>query len=242
MAAQVSLFLAFLAGFVSFLSPCVLPLIPGYLSFITGVSFNELQEAENVKRGKIFLPSLYFVLGFSLVFIALGASASFIGSFFLSYRQFLTKIAAVLIIFFGLSLMGLVKLTFFQKQRAVKKLSRSPLGILMLGMSFSLAWTPCVGPVLTSILAFASTSQTVAKGALLLAFYALGLGLPFILTGFLFNHFTAFFNWIKTRYQLISVASGFILIIMGLLLLTNQLNYFNAWLRSVAVKMGWPTL
>lgn len=235
-------FLAFLAGFVSFLSPCVLPLIPGYLSFITGSSFNELKENSRKLKVKVFVSSLYFVLGFSVIFITLGASASFLGGLLLAYRQLLTKIAGVLIIIFGVSLIGFIKLPFFQQHRAIKGFGRSPLSIILLGMAFSIAWTPCVGPVLTSILAFAGSSQTVAKGAMLLGFYALGLGLPFILTGLLFNRFLTFFTWAKARYQLISVVSGLILVTMGVLLLTNQLTYVNVWFRSVAIKMGWPTL
>jgi len=242
MVQSVSFTLAFLAGLVSFLSPCVLPLIPGYISFISGSSLADLKDNSKAVRKKVLRSSLLFVLGFALVFIGLGASASLVGSFLASYKALLTKVAGLVVIVFGLSLIGLFKLNFFKGRQIGKSFSRSPLGTVLLGMAFSFAWTPCIGPVLTSILAFAGTSQTVTTGAILLAFYALGLGLPFILTGLLFNQFLLVFSWLKGRYQLVTTASGIILIIMGLLLLTNQLTYFNTWLKATAIKVGWPIL
>lgn len=242
MVQSVSFALAFLAGVVSFLSPCVLPLIPGYISFISGSSLTELKENSQAVKLKVLRSSFFFVLGFALIFIGLGASASLIGSFLASYRAILTKVAGVVVIVFGLSLIGSFNLNFFRGRQLGKGFSRSPLGTVLLGVAFSFAWTPCIGPVLTSILAFAGSSQTVTSGAVLLAFYALGLGLPFILTGLLFNRFLQLFSWLKNRYQLVTTASGVILVIMGLLLLTNQLTYFNSWLKATAVKVGWPTL
>lgn len=238
--ADVSFFWAFAAGFVSFLGPCVLPLIPGYLSFISGLSIEELGAADSADSGRVVAASAAFVLGFSLVFVLMGASASLIGGWLLTYKSVLLKGAAILIIVFGLSLIGLFKLPFFQTGHLKGNFkSRGPWAVLLLGMAFAVAWTPCVGPILAAILAYAGSTGTVATGMALLAFYSLGLGLPFILSGLLFTRFLAAFSWIRRHYQAVSVISGLLLVAMGVLMLTNHIVLINAWLRKLQLTGGW---
>jgi len=238
--AAVSFSWAFAAGFVSFLGPCVLPLIPGYLSFISGLSLDELNEASAETRQRILSASILFVLGFSLVFVLMGASASFIGSFLLAYRSILVKVASVLIILFGLSLIGLFRLPFFQGTNLGGKLKkRGSFSLVLLGMAFAVAWTPCVGPILTAILTYAGSTGTVRTGMALLAVYSLGLGIPFILSGLLFSRFLSAFGWVRKHYQTVAIVSGLLLVTMGILMLTNQIVYLNSWLRGLQTSSGW---
>ncbi len=225
---------------MSFLGPCVLPLIPGYLSFISGFSLDELSNQNTERRGRVLAASTLFVLGFSLIFIFMGASASYVGSFLLSYRSLFNKLAGVLIIIFGLSLIGLFKLPFFQGGGVNAKIKpRGPLSTIVLGMAFAVAWTPCIGPILTAILTYAGSTGTVSTGMALLAVYSLGLGIPFILTGLLFSRFLVAFGWVRKHYRAISVISGLLMIAMGVLLLTNQIVYVNSWLRGLQSSPFW---
>lgn len=236
---NVGLIWAFLAGVISFISPCVLPLIPGYISFITGLSVEELEQRET-KSWNILMPAVIFVLGFSLVFVGLGATASIIGAFLSTYRLLLNRIAGSLIIVFGLAVMGIFKIPWLSGSRQWR-LSR-PLGnfgVLLVGMAFAFAWTPCVGQVLTSILLLASTTTTVQSGMLLLFVYSLGLGVPFIITGLALNKMVGMFGWIKNNYRFISSVSGLLLITMGALLATNQFAYFGTLLRSLPSPLNW---
>lgn len=229
---NVSFFWSFAAGFLSFLSPCVLPLIPGYLSFISGLSVQEIKENSS---WKILGPTLLFTAGFSLIFIMLGASASLIGQLLATYKGILTKVAGVLIIFFGLSVTGVFKIPFFAGQRGTLSRANPPKGplVLLLGVAFAFAWTPCIGPILTSILLFAGTASTIKSGVFLLAAYSLGLAIPFILSGLLLNRFMRAFEGIKRHYRLVTAVSGFLLITMGILLISNQIIYFNNLLRKI---------
>ena len=237
---NISFFWAFAAGFLSFLGPCVLPLIPGYLSFISGYTVEELNEATTKKREHVLWVSILFVLGFSLIFTLMGASASLIGSFLLTYRSLLNKIAAVLIIIFGISLLGLFKIPFFQGISFTHKIkNRGPFSVFLLGMAFAVAWMPCIGPILTSILTFAGSTGTVGTGMALLAVYSLGLGIPFILSGLLFSRFITAFGWIRKHYTAITVISGLLLIAMGVLILTGQIVYVNSWLRGLQTSPFW---
>jgi len=238
--ANVSFLWAFAAGFVSFLGPCVLPLIPGFLSFISGLSAEELETGDTDVRLRILVASILFVLGFSTIFVLMGASASFIGGRLLQYRDILNKVSAVMIIFFGLSLMGLFDLSMLQTRALHAKMKNTGLlSVFLLGMAFAVGWTPCVGPILTSILTYAGTTGTVTTGMGLLATYSLGLGVPFILSGLLFNHFLTAFGWLRKRYQTIAVAGGLLLVAMGVLILTGNILYINIWLRQVQMSDSW---
>ena len=238
--ANVSFLWAFAAGFVSFLGPCVLPLIPGFLSFISGLSAEELETGDADVRLRILIASLLFVLGFTMVFVLMGASASFIGGWLLQYKNVLNKAAAVMIIVFGLSLMGFFSLPFFQTGGLHAKIKNKGLwSVVPLGMAFAVGWTPCVGPILTAILTYAGTTGTVRTGMALLATYSLGLGLPFILSGLLFTQFLTAFGWLRQRYQTIAIAGGLLLVAMGVLILTGHIIYINSWLRGIQTSGSW---
>jgi len=229
---EVSWIFAFLAGVVSFLSPCVLPLIPGYVSMVSKLSFKELTEGSREERlGKILLPSVFFVLGFSVVFVALGASASFIGTFLKQNRLLLLKTSGVIIIIFGLFSMDLLKIPQLHRDRRIN-LPESNLGVIgtfLLGVAFGFGWTPCVGPILASILLYASTAEAAGKGAALLFVYSVGLGIPFLLTGLALSRALKAFSWIKRHYGLYKIAVGGTLVIIGVLMLTNNLYYLNIY-------------
>jgi cytochrome c-type biogenesis protein len=231
--ADVGLLMAFTAGIISFLSPCVLPLIPGYLSFISGVSVDELGDSSSNSRMKVLKATLLFVAGFAIVFVALGASAGLAGGWLLYYRDILTKIAGVLIILFGLFTMELIKIPqlYSTKRFNIDKRKFGLWSALPIGMSFGFAWTPCVGPILASIYAMAMTSQDASQSVLLLAVYALGLGVPFILTALFFNVALGAFKWIKKNYRVINIVSGVLLIIMGVLIFTNKLSAIGALIQ-----------
>ncbi len=229
---SLALIIAFLGGVVTFISPCILPLIPGYLSFITGVSTSDLKKGVKGRFLKVLVSSLLFVLGFSIVFALLGASASFIGGFLIKHKNILIKVAGGLIIFFGLIYLGVIKIPFFYQERRFQPKGQSfgTLGTVLLGAAFGFAWTPCLGPILSSILLLASITGTATKGAFLLIVYAFGLGIPFIITGLLLSRFLTTFDWIKRHYQVITVVSGSFLILIGILLLTPLWSYFSTFL------------
>jgi len=229
---HVSWLFAFLAGVISFLSPCVLPLIPGYVSMVSKMSFEELTDGQmEGKTTKIFFPSLLFVLGFSFVFVSLGAGASFVGTFIQENKVLLLQISGVIIILFGLFTMDILKIPQLYRERRLN-LPAGNLGLLgtfLLGIAFGFGWTPCVGPILASILLYASTSEGAGKGAALLFVYSIGLGLPFILTGLALSKALTAFGWIKRHYNLYKIVVGGTLIIVGLLMLTNNLFYLNIY-------------
>jgi cytochrome c-type biogenesis protein len=235
MSEQVTLVAAFVAGFLSFVSPCVLPLIPGYLSFVSGVSMEEMRDgtAGTAARRQVLLASLAFVTGFSLVFIALGASASAIGDFLLSRLPLLGKVAGVLIIVFGLHTMGVFRLRFLEFEKRVQT-SRKPaglLGALLVGVAFAFGWTPCLGPILTGILTIAGSRESVGEGVRLLAAYSLGLGIPFLLTSLALDRFFAATARVRRHYHAIEVASGALLVVIGLLIFTNQFTIIARFLE-----------
>ena len=200
---QVSYIFAFLAGIVSFLSPCVLPLIPGYVSMVSKMSFEELTDGSmKGKTTRIFFPSLLFVLGFSFVFVSLGAGASFVGNFIHENKVLLLRISGVIIILFGLFSMDILKISHLYRERRIN-IPQSNLGLIgtfLLGIAFGFGWTPCVGPILASILLYASTAEGAGKGASLLFVYSIGLGLPFLLTGLALSRALTAFGWIKLLY------------------------------------------
>ncbi len=229
----VNLFTALAAGIVSFLSPCVLPLIPGYISFISGISLQELQAggtATTLRR--VFLSSLWFVLGFSAVFIALGASATALGSLLLQRISALRVVAGAVIVLFGLHLIGVLRLPFLQyeKKLEVKKRPLTTVGAFLVGAAFAFGWTPCIGPILAAILTLASTQQTIAQGMTLLAVYSLGLGVPFLLTSVGVQAFFRFFSGFRRYLRWIEVASGILLLAVGILVMTNRLTWLTRYL------------
>jgi len=229
---QVSWLFAFLAGVISFLSPCVLPLIPGYVSMVSKMSFEELTDGGmEGKVTKIFFPSLFFVLGFSFVFVSLGAGASFIGNFIQENKILLLRISGVMIILFGLFSMDILQIPQLYRERRIT-LPKGNLGLIstfLLGIAFGFGWTPCVGPILASILLYASTADGAGKGAALLFVYSIGLGLPFLLTGLALSKALTAFGWIKRHYNLYKIIVGGTLIAVGLLMLTNNLFYLNIY-------------
>ncbi len=238
--ADVSYVAAFIGGFLSFISPCVLPLIPGYLSFVSGVSMEEFRsgEATPASRGKLLASSLAFVAGFSLVFISLGASASVIGGFLMSRLPLLGKIAGVLIIIFGLHTMGVFRLRFLDTEKRVHS-QRKPtglLGALLVGVAFAFGWTPCIGPILGGILVLAGRKETISEGVALLAVYSAGLGIPFLLTSLAVNQFFAASARIRRHYHTIEVTSGVLLVAIGVLIFTNQLTIIARYLEPYLPK------
>lgn len=227
---------AFFGGFVSFISPCVLPLIPGYLSFITGISVNQLESPTKEQRRLIILRALLFSAGFTVIFTVLGATASSIVSPLGAYRRYMEIAAGLLIIVVGLLVSGLLKSSFvqtFERRVTFKGNTSSSLGSFLLGMAFAVAWTPCVGPILGAILFYAGSSGLASTGAILLLIYSLGLAIPLILTAVLFSKMLSLFGWIKTRYHIIMAISGGFLVLMGLLLIFNKFSYFNLEIQKL---------
>lgn len=225
---NISIFVAFSAGLISFLSPCILPLIPSYLAFITGISIEELTLEESLRqvRKKVIANSLMFILGFSLIFIALGASATFLSQFLAENIRWFEIIGGVVIILFGIHFTGIIRLKFLDREKKVH-LKEKPLGYfgtLLVGIAFGAGWTPCVGPILGSILTLAATTQNVFKGVILLAFYSAGIGLPFFISGLITHKFFEVFKAIKKYFKIITVIGGILLVIVGILLISG---YFS---------------
>ncbi len=224
---------AFIAGILSFLSPCVLPLIPGYISFISGASIKELTGPETVKeaRKKAVLNSVFFVIGFSAVFISLGASATTIGRLITEYKRPLSIIAGIVIIVLGLHMTSIIKIPVLYSEKRLQ-VSSKPLnvfGAFIVGLAFAFGWTPCIGPILAGILAVAAAQETLGRGMALLSFYSLGLGIPFILTAFSISLFFSFFNKIKRSINIIELIAGGLLIVIGLLMITGWLTTIASW-------------
>ena len=235
---DVSIFMAFAAGLISFLSPCVLPLVPGYISFVSGVTFSEIKMRKPVptfldkKKRIVLINSLFFVTGFSLVFILLGATATWIGSFLSSKISLMSKIGGVIIIFFGVYKIGLIRPRLFYREARVNIRNRKfgYAGALIIGAAFALGWTPCIGPILGVILTYAGTLDNVNQGIVLLLVYSLGLGVPFLLTAFGVNHFWRFFTRIKKYLGVLEVTSGVIMVILGVMIYSNKLVLIQSWL------------
>lgn len=232
---NVSLLAAFAAGFLSFISPCVLPLIPGYISFVSGVSVDEMRSdaPPAASRLQVFITSLAFVLGFSLVFIALGASATAVGKFMFSKLPLLSKLAGVVLIIFGLHTMGVFRLAWLDTEKRVHQQRKpaGPLGAMLVGVAFAFGWTPCIGPILGGILAIAGSKNTVAEGVTLLAVYSLGLGIPFLITSLAINQFFGAAKRIRKYYHAIELTSGALLIAIGVLIITGQLTIIVRYLE-----------
>jgi cytochrome c-type biogenesis protein len=225
---EVSVFTAFVAGLFSFLSPCVLPLVPGYISIISGSSLDQLkaQEQNPALLRTVMLNSVMFIVGFSITFIMLGATATWIGQILLSRMRLLGQLAGLILIVFGIHLTGLFKINFLYKDKRFHNVEkpRGLLGALVLGLAFAFGWTPCIGPILAGILTIASTKQTVTEGMFLLAVYSAGLGIPFLLTSLALNKFLSFYGRFKKHFHAVEVVSGALVIAVGVLILTGSLS------------------
>lgn len=237
---DVSFSLSFLAGFLSFLSPCVLPLVPSYISFITGVSFEDLKEGTDRRRIHFLTitNSLAFICGFSLIFIALGASSSVIGKFLFEYQDKIRVLGGILVIFFGLFVSGVLKLDFLSRERKFHLTGKPTgyIGTFLVGMTFAAAWTPCIGPILGTILLYAGSQGSAAYGFKLLAVYSLGLAVPFFLSSLMFNSFLSYSGKIRKYMRWIMLASGLLLIGFGILLLTNNVRQLTAFFPDIGFK------
>ena len=224
------LIIAFGAGLISFLSPCVLPLIPGYISYISGSSLIELMEKKKVN----LTPIVLFTLGFSLVFIIFGAASTFLGQVLLQNSYELRIAAGLLIVILSLHIIGVINLKFLNYEKRIQTNSNTNFySPILIGMAFAFGWTPCIGPILGSILVLAATEESINKGIMLLISYSLGLALPFILSGYLIQKFLMFSKNFKKNINLVSKIGGFILLITGVLILTNQLQALGYYLLNI---------
>jgi cytochrome c-type biogenesis protein len=223
---------AFFAGLVSFLSPCVLPLVPGYVSLISGAGVEQLKTQESQLLRKVMLNSVAFILGFSVVFIALGAVASEISQMLARYRSTLAQIAGVVIILFGLHLTGVFKIKALYTDARLHSVKggSTPWGAFVIGFAFAFGWTPCVGPVLTVILTFAAAQDSITKGVMLLAIYSLGLAVPFLLTALGVERFLKFYSRFRAHMHAVEVASGALLIALGVLLVMGRFTIISNYL------------
>ena len=232
------LLLAFFAGFISFLSPCVLPLIPGYISYVSGSTLNELLESKRVN----IIPTALFTIGFSIVFIAFGATSTLIGNFVLANSFELRIASGAVIILFSLQLLGFFNFKFLNIEKRFQTERRSnKLYPVLVGAAFGFGWTPCIGPILGSILALAALESTLTKGILLLTSYSLGLAIPFILSGFLIQKFMSVSKNLKNNMNIISKSGGVILLITGILISTNYIQVISYYILTtfpILAKVG----
>jgi cytochrome c-type biogenesis protein len=234
---------AALAGLLSFASPCVLPLVPPYLCYLAGVSFEELSHSGEAKRGavrgRIIFAACCFVLGFSTVFVALGATASVIGSALRQYSDILSVVAGLVIIVFGLHFLGLFRISLlFREARLEARRPAGPLGAYVMGLAFAFGWTPCIGPALAAILSLAGREDSVVQGAGLLAVYSAGLGIPFLVAAAFAGAFLRLAGRLKARMGMIEKAMGALLVVTGLLFLTGQMSVMSFWLLETFPALG----
>jgi len=232
-----TLFIAFLSGLISFLSPCVLPLIPGYISYISGTSFDKIREK---KRNLIVIKTIFFTLGFSSVFIALGSTATFIGQFFLFNSNIFRIIAGIVLITFSLQLIGIINFNFMNKDIRIftNQYNDGLLFPLVVGVAFGFGWTPCIGPILGSIITLAALEENVGRGILLLSFYSLGLAIPFIISGVLIHKFLLFSKSFKNYTSVITKVGGIILLLTGIAILTGQLQILGFFILENFPLLG----
>ena len=231
-----NLTIAFGAGLISFLSPCVLPLIPGYISYISGESLGDIVE----KQKKIILKTILFTIGFSFVFISFGATASLIGNLLLEYSNLLRITAGIIIIIFSLQLIGILNLNFLNREKRfqTKNYSNNLFFPIVVGAAFGFGWTPCIGPVLGSILTIAAVESSIGKGIILLSFYSLGLAIPFVLSGYGISKFLAFSKNFRKNIKIVSITGGVILLITGILILTNKLQALGYFILEAIPILG----
>ena len=234
---NITLSIAFLAGLISFLSPCVLPLIPGYISYISGTSFDKLIEK---KRGTIVVKTIFFALGFSLVFISLGLTTSLIGNFLLTNSITFRIIAGIIIIFFSLNLIGVINSKFINKDMRIftTQYSNNLTFPVIVGAAFGFGWTPCIGPILGSILSLAAIEENINRSILLLSFYSLGLAIPFIISGILIDKFLFFSKSVRKYILIITKIGGAILLLTGVAILTGQLQVLGFFILEYFPSLG----
>jgi cytochrome c-type biogenesis protein len=238
---EISLPLAFFAGVISFLSPCVLPLVPSYVSFISGMSFEELTSTQSSKRVRLITManSVLFVLGFSAIFISLGASTSYFGSILFKYQDWMRIIGGVVVIIFGLFIAGLLDFNFLMKERKFKAQGKPSgfAGSFLVGMTFGAGWTPCIGPILGSILIVASSKGSPINGIQMLSVYSAGLAIPFLLSALLFNSFLSYSKTLLKYMKYIKVAGGMMLVVFGLILISNKLGTVAGWFPDFGITI-----
>jgi cytochrome c-type biogenesis protein len=242
---NVTLFAAFGAGLLSFISPCVLPLVPGYVSYISGLSLDQMRGTGDAADGgaaamsaaaprrRVILSSLAFILGFSIVFVGLGASASVVGQFLMARLTLLGKIAGAIIIIFGLHTMGVLRIEWLYQEKRIQTPQKRPAGFIgatLVGIAFAFGWTPCIGPILAGILAVAAAQDTVGDGVRLLSAYSFGLAVPFFGTALAMNRFFDAFARIRPHYHKIELVSGALLVVIGVLIFTNRFTILAQWL------------
>ncbi len=240
---EVSIVVAAGAGVLSFLSPCVLPLVPSYMAFLGGMALSG-QEAKRPARPVLLLHAALFILGFSLVFVALGASLSLMGRMLFQHQDAVRRVGGILIVFFGLTVAGVIKLPWLLRDWRVHLRERPAgyLGSIVVGITFGAGWTPCVGPVLGSILTLAGTAQTAGTGMQMLAAYAAGLGVPFFLSALLLDRFSGFFERFRRFLPFVDMAAGAILVLVGILLFTNYITMLNAYFIRLTPEWLWNRL
>jgi cytochrome c-type biogenesis protein len=222
---------ALMAGIISFLSPCVLPIVPPYLAYLSGVSLNEIQGSQAARR-KATVAALFFVLGLSTVFLFLGFTASAFGAFFLQNQEFFAQISGVVVIAFGAHFLGIFRIPFLDREARLEAGDQggTSFGAYVLGLAFAFGWTPCIGPQLGAILSLAASEASVTRGTLLLGIYALGLGLPFLLAAMFLTRAMGVMNWLKPHMRLIERMMGLLLVLVGLALVTGAFSTFSYWL------------
>lgn len=235
---EISTFIAFSAGLLSFVSPCVLPLVPSYITYISGASFKDLIDSQTRPRLRwvTMVHSFLFIAGFSAIFILMGASASYLGQLLSQYQYWIMKVGGVLIIIFGINFTGLINIPFLQTEKRFE-IRKKPLGYLgsfLVGMIFAAGWTPCIGPILSTILIYASTTKNFSTGIQLLTVYSIGLGVPFFLSSFAFNTFLSAFDRIKRYLRVVTIVCGCFLIVIGILFLTDTFRIVNTYLNYLA--------
>lgn len=242
---EVSIPLAFLGGVLSFVSPCVLPLVPSYISFVTGISFEELTDSNNngaELKKVILLNSVMFILGFSTVFVViLGSSAQLFGTFFMEYQDVVRRIGGVVIVLLGIHIIGIINLKILQRDKRLHFFREKPSGLLgsfLVGIGFAAGWTPCIGPILSAIFAVAATSGDPWSGTVLFIAYSAGLAIPFILTSFGINTFLRHFNRLKRHMRVVSIISGVFLILTGLLIFFNSFAIITGYLDSLLPRLN----
>ena len=244
MTQEVSIPLAFMGGILSFISPCILPLVPSYISFVTGISFEELTREGGTKNLKriILSNSLMFILGFSTVFVViLGASAQLFGQLFMEYQDLIRKIGGLVIIFLGVHIIGIVNIGVLQRERRFHFFREKPTGFLgsfLVGVGFAAGWTPCIGPILSMIFTVAVTSESSWAGVLLFVSYSMGLAIPFMLTSLGINTFLKYFQRLKRHMRVISIVTGVLLIVTGLLIFFNSFAIISRYLNTILPSIG----
>jgi cytochrome c-type biogenesis protein len=241
---NVTLLTAFAAGVISFISPCVLPIVPGYISFVSGASLSELKnqmDLDQARRRELFWKvawnSLFFVIGFSVIFVAMGASATYVGQWFAANRLLLARIAGAVIIVLGLHTMGLTPIKWLNYEKRIHAASK-PMGLFgsfLIGLAFAFGWSPCIGPILAGVLVLAAQQNTVGQGVVLLSAYSLGLGIPFLATGLAINRFLNVFGRLKKHMRLVEVFAGVLLVAVGVLVFTDSLQMLSRYFTFLPV-------